>query len=113
VKGSRTLEEHVDDAVHLESLEREFNELADRWERKTGGHSSPIKRYMDEDYQTIMTMGEAAIPLILKRLETKPNYWFWALKHFARKDAARGVDNFGDAVRAWLDWGKENGYVAR
>jgi hypothetical protein len=92
-------------------LEKEFNEHADRWERETGGHSSPIKRFMHEDYQTIMAMGEPVIPHILNRLKAKPNYWFWALKHFARKDAAKGMTNFNDVVKAWLDWGKDNGHI--
>src|SRR6267378_3684054 len=54
-------------------LEKEFNERADRWEEQTGFQSSPTKRFMHEDYQTIMTMGDDVIPLILKRLQTKPN----------------------------------------
>jgi len=92
-------------------LEKEFNERADRWEKQTGIYSSPTKRFLHEDYQTIMTMGEPVIPLILKRLQTKPDDWFWALKHFARKDAAIGKDNFKDAVEAWLEWGLESGYI--
>lgn len=93
-------------------MEREFNERADRWSRETGIQSSPTKRFMHEDYQTIMSMGRAAIPLILRRLQTNPDDWFWALKHLARDDAAKGAQDFGAAVRAWLDWGREQGYIS-
>lgn len=92
-------------------LEKEFTERADRWEKQTGIYSSPTKKFMHEDYQIIMTMGRDVIPLILKRLKTKPNDWFWALKHFARKDAAFGIDNFDGAVKAWLEWGYANGHT--
>lgn len=96
----------------ISDLEKEFTERADRWEKQTGIYSSPTKRFLHEDYQTIMTMGESVIPLILKRLQTKPNDWFWALKHFARKDMALGNDSFSGAVKAWLDWGIEKKYIS-
>lgn len=94
-------------APELDALQKEFNERADRWERETGIYSSPTKRFLHEDYQIIMTMGEPVIPMILKRLQTNPSDWFWALKHFARRDVAAGCDNFQDAVDAWLAWGAE------
>jgi len=94
------------------SLEREFNERAERWAKETGIQSSPARRYMHEDYQTIMSMGEAAIPLILKRLQTSPDDWFWALKHLAREDAAKNAENFGAAVAAWLDWGRKRRFIS-
>jgi hypothetical protein len=101
-----------EDEVPLE-LEAEFNERADRWQKDTGMHSSPTKRFMHEDYQTIMAMGEAVIPLILGRLQEKPGNWFWALKHLAKQDVARGIDNFDEAVEAWLQWGVTEGYLRR
>jgi hypothetical protein len=96
----------------ISPLEKEFSERADRWEKQTGIYSSPTKKFLNEDYQIIMTMGKDVIPLILKRLQTKPNDWFWALKHFARKDVAFGIDNFNGAVQAWLDWGIKQGYIS-
>jgi hypothetical protein len=92
-------------------LQAEFNERADRWARETAMHSSPSKRFMHEDYQTIMSMGEAVVPLILRRLETVPDDWFWALKHLAREDAARGEQTFSAAAAAWLDWGRKKGFM--
>jgi hypothetical protein len=93
-------------------FEQEFSERADRWEKDTGFYSSPTKRFLHEDYQIIMTMGDAVIPLILKRLQNRPDDWFWALKHLARKDMAAGIDNFDEAVQAWLRWGIEKGYIS-
>ncbi len=93
-------------------LEKEFNERADRWQKETGFQSSPMKRFMHEDYQIIMTMGEDVIPIILKRMQTNPDDWFWALKHLARHDAAQGKETFEDAVKAWLDWGRKEEYIA-
>jgi hypothetical protein len=94
------------------SLEKDFNERADSWEKKTRSYSSPTKRFLHEDYQIIMTMGQDVVPYILKRLQKKPNDWFWALKHFARKDVAAGKDTFEGAVQAWLKWGVDEGHIS-
>jgi hypothetical protein len=94
-------------------LEKEFNERADRWEKQTGIHSSPVIRFMHEDYQSIMAKGKEVIPFILNRMKTRPDDWFWALKHITNHDAAAsaGVDSFEGAVDAWLKWGVDNEFI--
>jgi transposase-like protein len=92
-------------------LKDEFNLRADRWRMETSFQSSLVAKFMHEDYQIIMAMGTPAIPLILTRLKTAHEHWFWALKHLARKDVAEGIDNPTHAARAWLKWGKEKGYI--
>ena len=92
-------------------LEQEFNERAERWERETGIHSSPVIRFMHKDYQSIMAKGTQVIPLILVRMKKKPDDWFWALKYITDEDPAANADGFDAAVRAWLKWGEDNGYI--
>ena len=92
-------------------LASEFNTRAERWKRQTAVHSSLSVKFMHEDYQSIMAMGEPAIPLILRRLENSPDHWFWALKHLARKDVAQDTNNVKDATKAWLDWGRKKHYI--
>ena len=89
----------------------DFNRLADKWRRDTSFQSSLIAKFMHDDYQTIMAMGEPVIPLILARLKRTPEHWFWALKHLAKGyDAAADCDNPVAATKAWLTWGEEKGY---
>jgi hypothetical protein len=95
-----------------DSLEKEFNERAERWKRDTSFQSSLVAKIMHEDYQAIMVMGTPAIPLILNRLKNRPEHWFWALKFLAKRDIAEGAEKPSDAARAWLKWGKEKGYVS-
>jgi len=95
------------------SLELEFSERADRWEMETGIHSSPVIRFMHKDYQAIMAKGPQVIPLILKRMKNNPDDWFWALKYLAGEDAAANVHGFEAAVRAWLKWGADHGYISK
>ena len=93
-------------------LEDEFSECADRWENQVGLHSSPVVRFMHKDYQTIMAKGKSVIPFILERMKKKPDDWFWALKHITGEDAAEKADSFDTAIKAWLEWGAENGYIS-
>lgn len=93
-------------------LENEFNERADRWARETGIHSSPVIRFMHKDYQSIMAKGKSVIPLILNRMKTQPDDWFWALQHIANFDAASESLDFDGAVNAWIKWGVDNGYIS-
>jgi hypothetical protein len=98
----------------FEKLKKEFNERADRWEKQTGFHSSPVIRFMHNDYQSIMAKGKEVIPHILYRIKRKPDDWFWALRHIANFDAAvaSGATNFDEAVAAWLKWGVDENYIS-
>jgi len=57
-------------ATTILDLEAQFNERAERWERESSVHSSPGARYLHKDYISIMTKGEAVVPLILKDYNT-------------------------------------------
>ena len=62
------------------NAEERFRELARKWKSETRFFSNVSKRVMDLSYQRIISMGEAAVPLILKDLaENGPDDWFWAL----------------------------------
>jgi hypothetical protein len=112
-KVSKTRVKNARNAIHGEDPEllREFNKRADRWRKDTSFQSSLAAKFMHEDYQTIMAMGPPVIPLILNRLRTAHEHWFWALRHLARKDVAAGADNPTTAAKAWITWGKEKGYI--
>ena len=60
-------------------LERTFFELANRWRDETALLSSVTRTAMHPAYQRIIGMGPAAVPLILRELEQRPDHWFWAL----------------------------------
>ena len=98
--------------VKSKELEDQFARLADRWERETGFYSSPTKRCAHEDYKSIVKMGKPAIGLILSRMRKKPGNWFVALAYLAKTDAAKDTHTFDEAIKAWLDWGKQQGHIS-
>jgi hypothetical protein len=60
-------------------------------------------------YQRIIGLGPAAVPLLLRELEHRPDHWFWALKSITGQDPAEGTDSIGEAARAWMKWGRQAG----
>jgi hypothetical protein len=102
--------------VHDERAERlrpEFEKLAKQWKRETSIAGSLSKIVIHPAYQRIMAMGPEVIPLILRDLSESPAHWFWAMHNLVPKgsDPAEGATTIKDATRAWLDWGKREGYL--
>src|SRR6266540_2944201 len=83
-----------------------FAALSDQWLAETSSESSLTKRYAHPAYQRIVGLGPAAIPILLKELEAKPNYWFHALRSITGDDPVppkmRG--NLRAMTDAWLGW---------
>ena len=92
-------------------LRAEFDLLVNQWTEETAFHSSLGEIFTNEAYQSIMAMGQAALPLILSELRKKPGHWFYALEKIARSDVAEGAKNFAEARALWLEWGYTNNYI--
>jgi deoxycytidine triphosphate deaminase len=97
--------------VSEESIKETFDALAQEWREDTRLLSSVSKMVMHSAYQKIIGMGEAAIPLLLRELEQTRDHWLWALAAISREDPASPNDDFDQAVNAWLDWGRQRGYI--
>jgi len=103
------LQTHISEEEASE-LEHEFNELARIWYMETGKLSSAEQIVLHPAYQQIIGMGRDALPFIFKELKKTRGHWIWALAMIVRDDKAKPGMKFREAVDAWLDWGKNNGY---
>jgi len=95
-------------------LENRFNELVNKWQEETGGQSSLSRITGNRHYLRIIAeFGEAAIPLILKRLETTPEPWFVALRAITGdyQVGSQYSGNFRKMADAWIEWGKQREYI--
>jgi hypothetical protein len=114
-KFGASLLEHLTQLGHPEVLntttERLFNELASQWRRETGMMSMIHKKAMHPAYQRIIGMGKEALPFIFRELNERGGHWLWALCAITGEDAAKPEHNLKQAVKAWLYWGKEHGYL--
>jgi len=90
-----------------------FERLAEAWERDSAHLSSPIKMAMLSSYQEIIGMGPDAVTLILERLSSHPDHWFWALRAITGVDpvSSENVGRIDKMAEEWLRWGKQNGII--
>lgn len=94
-------------------FERKFVDLVRKWKTRTRHQSNLLAICSDPAYQEIISMGQAAVPLILRDLDSELDHWFWALKVLTNSDPVDPADH-GDlnAVRqSWLTWGRTHGYI--
>ena len=68
----------AESVVESVNLER-FQELADQWENETVLLSNSDRAAKHPAHQEIVRMGEPAVPLILKRMQSQSGHWFHAL----------------------------------
>ena len=93
-------------------LEMDFEKLSSKWKRETAMFSSDAQKMKHPSIQSILKMGEAAIPLILRDLENRPAWWFGVLQILTGSDPVpitkKGL--LDESAAAWIAWGKANGY---
>lgn len=89
-----------------------FSDLAAQWHRETDHLSTMTDIILHPAFLQIIGMGEIALPFILKELEeTRSGHWFTALESIAGERIATDEMSYDEAVRAWLQWGHQRGYV--
>jgi hypothetical protein len=91
--------------------EIKFQELAAKWRKETKHTSSLTRIILHPAYQKIIGMGPVAIKFILQELQQKPLHWFWALESITGENPVQPEDDFDQAVEAWLQWGREHGFL--
>ena len=98
---------------HRAQLRQRFKRYADEWTAQTAHLSVLSQRVMHPSYQRIIGLGADALPLIIERLSTQPDHWFWALSSISGEDPVRPEDvgRFGVMRDTWIDWGRDRGLV--
>jgi hypothetical protein len=91
-----------------------FERLASSWKEKVRFLSNERQMVLLPEYQRIIGMGESAVPFLLEQLERDPHWWFWALEMITGDDPvpAEAKGHLDRMAKAWLDWGREKGFVA-
>ena len=105
-------------AVSQESsaeLREKFKGLVKQWHAQRGVSSSLTQGVLCSAYQSIIGMGQPAVPLLLGQLKSEgddPDQWFWALCAITGCQPVPEEDlgRFVKMARHWLAWGARNGY---
>jgi hypothetical protein len=99
------------------TLERRFNEQADKWGRETEHLSSPMQIMMHPSYQAILGMAreneQGVIRLMLRDLRDNRRMWFWALSYLTKDNPIKPTDagKLDKMIKAWVDWGTRRGIL--
>ena len=90
-----------------------FQRLADQWEEETIYLSNFRQIAQHPAYREILEMGFGAVPLIFERLKEGGWRWFSALRAITSADPVPPPDrgNVPAMKKAWLEWGRRNGYA--
>ncbi len=97
------------------SIQERFRRLADEWKEQSRYLSNTAQMAMLKPYQRIIGLGPAVVPLIIEELQREPDQWFWALESITEQNPvppeAKGKVCL--MAQAWIDWGKQQGYVPK
>lgn len=101
-----------------EGIEQRFRRLETQWSAETRFLSDPGKIMGHPAMQAIIALGEEAVPVILRDLQAKPSPLVWALPEITGENPAPPKVENGFLkwdvkvqVEAWLQWGREKGFV--
>ncbi len=93
-----------------------FQNLVAVWRQERGVMSSITEAAVRPAYQSIIGMGERAIPFLIATLQSEgdePDQWFWALKAISGADPVSDEDrgNYRAMAASWVEWAKQTGYA--
>ncbi len=99
---------NVDDVVRAE-----FLKLAEQWRKETGHISNMLYKFLNKNYQQIISKGENVVPVILEELQTRPSHWFFALEMITNENPVKQehVGRLDLMAHDWTEWGKNKGYL--
>jgi hypothetical protein len=96
-----------------EDVTLEFDALVRQWLDESLYMSSLTDMVMLFSYQRIIGLGPAAVPLILKSMQTCPQHWFWALEAITGENpvALEHVGSLPAMTEDWLARGRGAGVL--
>jgi hypothetical protein len=91
-----------------------FQRLVAEWKQQSRYMSNSAQMAMLRSYQRIVGMGMEAVPLILEELQKEPDHWFWALEAITDENPVptASLGKVRLMAQAWIDWGKQRGFLA-
>ena len=101
-----------EEAISVSVADR-FATLSQKWREETKVLSSLSDIFEHPAYREILTMGQDALPLILRELEVSGGLWFQALQALAGQNpiAAEDAGRIRVMREKWIAWGRERGYI--
>src|SRR5437016_3587487 len=95
------------------NVRERFQHLAAEWKKQSRYLSNSAQMAMLKPYQRIIGMGLPVVPLILEELQREPDQWFWALESITETNPVppEAAGKVRLMAQAWIDWGRQNGFL--
>jgi hypothetical protein len=98
--------------VEAEKTREKFTNLANEWKEATSHFSLSRQQIGHRSFLKIIAMGDKAVPFILEDLRHCPmEGWLTALEVITDENAASKATSYREAVKCWIDWGMDKGYL--
>ena len=99
--------------VETETPLQKFQRLSNAWKEETQHISVASDMILHPAYQQIIAMGTKAVPFMLEDMKQNLTHWFWALYVITGVNPVKPEDEgrIRKMTEAWLQWGKDHGYV--
>ena len=96
-----------------DNIAARFNQLASEIEEDCMMVSFSTLISLHPSYQEIIGMSSQAVPLLIKRLDTTPNFWFKALEAIAGYNPIPKQDRgyVNKEIAHWKNWAREKKYA--
>jgi len=97
------------------SIETKFNKLATKWKEETCFVSNAREIISNKNYEKIIKMGIDVVPIILQKLKTGTDHWFFALMEITGENpvSEEFCGNLDKMAKEWIEWGIEKGYIEK
>ncbi|NEO34968.1 MAG: hypothetical protein F6J90_01065 [Moorea sp. SIOASIH] len=97
-----------------EEIRQKFTALASQGRQEVEALSSTVEMSKHPAYQEIIKMGEGVIPFLLEDLQQNPLYWLPALRQITQENPVLPEERgkIKQMAQAWLNWGRQKGYIA-
>lgn len=94
-----------------DAVKEKFNILKNKWISECRFISSASEIILNMNYQSIIGMGKAVVPILIEELRNSPNQWFFALVAITGENPVPEElnGNMGKMIELWSEWGKKRG----
>ena len=101
--------EHTFNTSTNQFIKYKFDELYRKWYESTMFFSNPKMIIEDVNFQSILSLGEQVVPLILNKIEVEPSQLVWALNIITEKKISNNpIISITDSCKRWVKYGKQN-----
>ena len=96
---------------HEKTVEQ-LEKLYLRWKRETGALSLTSQKVSHPSYLQMVGFGAKALPFLFKTIQKSPSQLILAIQAITKENPVKPGSSISEAIDSWLNWARENGYVA-